>query len=667
MIDYDSLIAARAAIHNGVNPIEVRKAMLKIEAGESKKTLLFELMSAGALSEEHAKRAHTQTQRYNFLRAESAYVHILRHEQLVTEDKLEAIRSQQKESGFQKGLGALLIEEGLIDKETDEAIKKKAITALFKENKRLVEKSRTNQFYDIEGMSSGGQGFGTQTGIKVSKIVDAEATRKMLEELDDSDEHPDDSEWANPWGLSEAEMPSTEPKKPVERGPISTLPFPQSSAPPPPPPAPGVAAIPRKTSTELPVPLAPPPTTPPPPPTAPPPAVSAPASKAPAKAPEPMLTRAFDADELSASVAGPLKGTGLETRYKVLKKLGQGGMGAVYLVEELDGEARQCALKLILDSEKNPDAMGRFKREILCNSFFSHPAVIEIYDGGKTDDGAFFMAMEYFDGEPLSDLLKSSGPLKLKVAVDFFKQGLEALEAAHEARIIHRDLKPENFLVAKQANGNLKMKLMDWGIARILDDEQDFSDQFFTTMQGKLTGSPAYIAPESITEPKVDARADLYSMGIMLYSLSVGQLPFKAPSAQEYLAKHLYEKPPIPEDLGAHRGVNKALSDYILKLIEKLPKNRFQSATEALKELNTKVLPSFERSTKNLATAAFDPSVLQAKLGGPEAPSAAPSAPEATAGMAPEVAAEFERQKQEAEEKAKLGWFGSLKKRIFGS
>ncbi|MDF1667145.1 MAG: serine/threonine-protein kinase [Planctomycetota bacterium] len=546
MLSFDAIVAARAAIHNGANPLATRQALLDLDTGLRTETLLWALVNANQLTEETARLAHEQKQRYLFLRAESAYIHCARHFKHVEEDELQKARDLQKENNFANRLGHYLVKAELISAELDEDIKNKALISLEKENQKVIDKSRDSDFFDIEGMPAPvKESFNSDPEVAVSQIVEADEAKEMLANLEEFMDNDD-----------EEEVPE---------------------APPPPSAAPDL----RRDRNS---------------------------------------TRAFTNVEAAASLGDPLAGTGLETRYRLIDKLGQGGMGAVYLAYDGDFDDRRVALKIAIDAENNEDAINRFKREILCNSFFDHNNVIEIYDGGKTDNGHFYMAMEYFRGQPLAERIEQDGSFKIRESLLIFRKGLEAIAAAHDAQIIHRDIKPENFMIADLGDNDYEVKLMDFGIARIIDDQQEFSDQFFRTMQGKLTGSPAYIAPESITEDKIDGRADLYSMGIFLYELCVGKLPFTAPTATEYLSKHLYEKPPNPVETGAHRGVNQDLGQFILKLMSKLPRERFQTAQEVIDELDSKILPSYGEPKAPQMTMKFDPKKLQDTVDMPAPP-----------------------------------------------
>jgi serine/threonine-protein kinase len=306
-----------------------------------------------------------------------------------------------------------------------------------------------------------------------------------------------------------------------------------------------------------------------------------------------------------AAVGVPeLARTGLNEKFDVVRKLGEGGMGAVYLAFAKDDLARErpMALKVVLDIAKSKDAAARFKREILATSMCAHENIIEIHDAAETEDGSFFMAMEYVAGEQLDEVLKREGPLSIPRVVDLVEQALEGLEAVHRANIVHRDIKPQNFRIWRDKAGRERLKIMDFGIARVLDaDDSGQGDQFFHTMAGKITGSPAYIPPESIVGETIDGRSDLYSLGISIYRIATGRLPFVAKTPDEYLPMHLYKKPPPLREVLPDSPPE--LEAFALRLLEKAPAKRPKDAGEALAELREKVRPALVREGFGPATA----------------------------------------------------------------
>ncbi|MCA8923145.1 MAG: protein kinase [Planctomycetes bacterium] len=310
-------------------------------------------------------------------------------------------------------------------------------------------------------------------------------------------------------------------------------------------------------------------------------------------------------DAPAASLPADLVGTGIEQKFRVERKLGEGGMGAVYLayaLDDVDG-AQPMALKVARAGSgggRSEEAAARFKREILATSFCAHENIIEIYDAGETQDGSYYMAMECIEGEQLDETVAREGPLPIPRLVRLLEQALEGLAAVHEANIVHRDIKPQNFRLGRDAQGNEQLKIMDFGIARVLDaEESGRGEHFFTTMATKITGSPAYLSPESITDPSaVDQRSDLYSLGISIYRVAVGRLPFLARKADQFLQLHLYSTPPSLR--AAVPSTPPALEELYLKLLAKLPENRIQTAREALNWLRERVIPELEGATGRL-------------------------------------------------------------------
>jgi hypothetical protein len=269
--------------------------------------------------------------------------------------------------------------------------------------------------------------------------------------------------------------------------------------------------------------------------------------------------------------------------YRVFGKIGEGGMGVVYYTEHDDLD-EPIALKLLPpDKRRDEDALGRFHREILAMSFFDHENVVTIKDAGDTQDGSMFLAMEFVDGRELMDILEEVDIVPASIALPIFREVLLGLGAAHQAGILHRDLKPENILVSYKDNS---AKLMDFGIARIMD-RSSFEQKIYRSVSGTVTGTPEYLSPEQATDLPLDSRSDLYSFGVMMYLVLCGEFPIEADSAQEFISAHMMQEPiPLNE---RYRPIPKDLSDIVMRLLEKEPEDRFQSA-EALIESIDRVL-----------------------------------------------------------------------------
>lgn len=225
--------------------------------------------------------------------------------------------------------------------------------------------------------------------------------------------------------------------------------------------------------------------------------------------------------------------------YDVMECLGQGGMGAVYMCRE-SNNGTMAAVKVMLAHKAKASDVKRFHREARITELLDHKNTIALIDQGKTDEGLDWMAISLCAGKSLKGILKKDGRMLVDVAFHIFEQILEGLESVHQKNIVHRDLKPDNIFV--QA-GNHKVTIMDFGIARIMDSQLPKEKREFQTKNGVVSGSPSYIAPETISGDEIDARTDIYSLGIMLYEMLTGKLPLYAETPYDYLREHLIGVP----------------------------------------------------------------------------------------------------------------------------
>ena len=266
------------------------------------------------------------------------------------------------------------------------------------------------------------------------------------------------------------------------------------------------------------------------------------------------------------------EGTEIGLRYRVVQLLGRGGMGAVYRVwdEELN---RDVALKLIRpEIAADADVIERFKREIQLSSRVTHKNVLRVYDLGEAD-GTRFLTMQFVEGRDLSSLIKELGPLPVPRLISLFRQICQGLEAAHEQGVVHRDLKPQNIMV----EGNDNVLITDFGLAKNLGASA-------MTELGALMGTPAYMSPEQVRGQAVDKRADIYSLGVILYEMASGKTPFAGGSVFEVMMRRL-STPPRP--LGE---LNPAIPAYLRKIVERClaveASARYQTVEEILADLD---------------------------------------------------------------------------------
>jgi serine/threonine-protein kinase len=273
------------------------------------------------------------------------------------------------------------------------------------------------------------------------------------------------------------------------------------------------------------------------------------------------------------SPAHPIeRDTIIDGRYRVVKKLGSGGMADVYCaVDEQLG--RQVALKLLYRHFAADDQfVERFRREASSAAGLQHPNIVGIYDRGEWD-GTYYIAMEFIEGRTLKDVIRERGPAPPDAAVDIVLQVLRAARFAHKRGIVHRDIKPHNVLIDDEG----RVKVTDFGIARA-----GASDM---TETGLIMGTSQYLSPEQAQGRPVDARSDLYSIGIVLYELLTGRVPFDAESAVAVALKQVSEEPVPPRQLNPE--VSPALDAVVLRAMEKDPARRFADADEFIAALQT--------------------------------------------------------------------------------
>jgi eukaryotic-like serine/threonine-protein kinase len=297
----------------------------------------------------------------------------------------------------------------------------------------------------------------------------------------------------------------------------------------------------------------------------------------------------------AAGAAHGLVGQLLGDRYHIESRIGEGGMGEVYLATHVL-MGRRCALKVMSQAlSRDPDAVTRFNREATNASRISHPNVCAIYDFGLTPDGLVYLAMEFVDGRTLTALAEERGPMPVTAAVDLMTQCAAGLEAAHDLGIVHRDLKPDNIMVISRPDRDT-VKLVDFGIAKAIAGDQGQR----VTKTGFVVGTPEYMSPEQLAGDPIDGRSDQYSLALVFYRLITGQLPFEGTSIQETLVKRLTD-PPRPLALARPEGKFPAgLQGVMDRALARQPAQRYPSVVafvDALRE----VAPGDAAPTRRLA------------------------------------------------------------------
>jgi serine/threonine-protein kinase len=260
----------------------------------------------------------------------------------------------------------------------------------------------------------------------------------------------------------------------------------------------------------------------------------------------------------------PLIGVTIAGRYQIEEVLGQGGMATVYAARHRLVD-RPCAVKVMsAQFTRNEVIRERFRREAKAAQKLAHPNIIEIFDQGETPDGLVYLVMELLRGETLADLLEH-GKVPLERGLPIMIQISRALARAHDLEVIHRDLKPENIFLARGANGADQVKLLDFGIARSMQDSR-------LTGAGEVFGTPQYMAPERITSIEAGPSADLYSLGVIIYEMITGTFPFDASDITTYFIKHLKEEPLSPKKHDP--SIPSALEKLVMECLAKEVKDR---------------------------------------------------------------------------------------------
>src|SRR5262249_21128513 len=255
-------------------------------------------------------------------------------------------------------------------------------------------------------------------------------------------------------------------------------------------------------------------------------------------------------------------------RYEIVRELGRGGMGVVYLARDSVLE-REGAYKVLPEGlRNNPNALKNFLREAKAAAQLNHPSIVTIYDAGESEHG-FYLAMELVDGTTLKEVLRHRGAVAPGGVIYILRHMAEALAYAHGKKVVHRDMKTANTMWTTDK----QVKIMDFGLAKLMEEVRNA-----TTM---ISGTPFYMSPEQTLGRNVDHRTDLYSLGVTIFELATGQLPFRKGNVPYH---HVHTAPPDPRSI--KKDLPEALAAIILRCLQKSPDERFQSAKELLEELD---------------------------------------------------------------------------------
>ncbi|MBX9725272.1 MAG: serine/threonine protein kinase, partial [Candidatus Obscuribacterales bacterium] len=246
----------------------------------------------------------------------------------------------------------------------------------------------------------------------------------------------------------------------------------------------------------------------------------------------------------------------LPEQYELLGKLNQGAMGAVYKAKNRYTEAKFAIKVLKPECANDAETRQRFILEAKASSTLKHPQICEVFDFGCMANGMLFLVMQWIDGISLQSMIDKDGPLPAKEALPLFIQIASALGHAHKHKIIHRDLKPANVMLSGSHDGKINVHIVDFGIAKVLSDEEDAANRSALTRTGIVLGTPLYMSPEQSRGKSLNQRSDIYALGCLIYFVLTGHPPFEGDGLMDTMYKHIHEPPPdfdasipVPEDL----------------------------------------------------------------------------------------------------------------------
>ena len=304
-----------------------------------------------------------------------------------------------------------------------------------------------------------------------------------------------------------------------------------------------------------------------------------------------------------AGVPDPLIGRVINDRFRISALIARGGMGKVYRAEQAP-LGRVCALKVLNPNyagDQDPEFHKRFFLEASIASKLTHPNTVTIFDYGRTDDDVYYMAMEYLVGHTLHRAIREAGHFPEERAAHIARQICRALREAHSLGVIHRDLKPANIFLVEHGDETDFVKILDFGLVKNVSDTKTED----LTQTGLFMGSPKYMAPEQIRGDRVDARTDIYALGIILYEMVTGKVPFDRPNSVNILMAHVNEEAPPLRQMNPNTQVSPAFEELIARCMAKEPSDRFSSMDAVLAALKRMAGGALTQTFNGMATGEF--------------------------------------------------------------
>jgi serine/threonine-protein kinase len=330
--------------------------------------------------------------------------------------------------------------------------------------------------------------------------------------------------------------------------------------------------------------------------------------------------------------ADTLIGKTLNDKYRVVAEIGTGAMGTGYLGEHV-GLKKKVALKVLHpDLRLSDEQLQRFQREGIAAGKFNHPNAIQIFDFDKTENRVIYLAMEFVEGSNLRVYLRRKGKLSVPMALRLTRQVLACLAEAHRHGIVHRDLKPDNIMVVPAARGEVRVKVLDFGLSKLVD--MSGKESSLLTQAGRILGTPLYMAPEQCAGEEIDARSDLYAVGLMLYEMVAGIRPFPEESTSELLFTRATKEAPSLLGEFPDMEIPAELDELLVRSMQRRRRDRFQTAEEMMAALES--VPLDRASWSSAASLQTSRAAVEAARKQREAAAAAaPAAPAAPAGKGP--------------------------------
>ncbi len=564
MLTAADVIAGKLLVQMGDVPAEVaRSAMREVAADEAAvQDLVARLYADQRLTHQQVSRIRRYVGLYEMVRAEAVYLSLLEKRHGVARHEAHDLLARIEADVYRTRLGAVLVQLNRLSEEEDRALVQRARKAMASEDAKVVARYARD---DFEGVARPllSEPKVTAGSFKVSAIFRSRETARIVK-----------SAVKRLRALGDTAVVTGEPLE-LDFAPPEVL---ARSAP---------EAVEGELATTI-----------------------SSQEDGDALSPGVDLQRMAQADTARFRAVDQPEGEDLRQRraigpYEVIECLGQGGMGAVYLARDPEAAGALVAVKVLQTGRARPEDLARFKREMSIMNLIDHPDVVHLIDEGQTPDGLDFMVIQAFPGRPLKGLLREGGPMPVQAGLRVLERLCVALSAVHAAGVVHRDIKPENVFVI--AGPERAIKLIDFGIARRMDDGEPAERRLFRTATGVISGSPAYVAPETITDDPLDGRTDIYSLGVLAFEVLTGKLPLVADSPYEYLREHMLG---VPLTLGqARKDVAWApdLERLVARMLAKEKEHRPASCEAILAELRGGLAAAAEQYAKSPPPAAPAP------------------------------------------------------------